>query len=223
MTQTAARRAPGVAGSSALGQRLPSFCLPMLTWEQFEWAVLAQTPSKRLKSLARPERLELPTLGFEDRYSIQLSYGRANAPALARSAERGGSARPRACSTPGARKLIFFLTALSTSSGVRRTTVLVTIAPLSLTANEERGGAHVVGKLDDRIAVNVAEREIHGFELAPELREVLEDRLAPARPAFLLDALGAFGGVASPRTDISAWRPPIHCFPGDPPDGKPTL
>jgi hypothetical protein len=30
--------------------------------------------------LARPERLELPTLGFEDRYSIQLSYGRASAP-----------------------------------------------------------------------------------------------------------------------------------------------
>ena len=28
------------------------------------------------KDLARPERLELPTLGFEDRYSIQLSYGR---------------------------------------------------------------------------------------------------------------------------------------------------
>lgn len=28
--------------------------------------------------LARPERLELPTLGFEDRYSIQLSYGRAD-------------------------------------------------------------------------------------------------------------------------------------------------
>ena len=39
--------------------------------------------------LARPERLELPTLGFEDRYSIQLSYGRALQPAgqgIARSA-----------------------------------------------------------------------------------------------------------------------------------------
>jgi FAD linked oxidases, C-terminal domain len=31
-----------------------------------------------LKELARPERLELPTLGFEDRYSIQLSYGRGS-------------------------------------------------------------------------------------------------------------------------------------------------
>ncbi len=30
------------------------------------------------KRLARPERLELPTLGFEDRYSIQLSYGRGS-------------------------------------------------------------------------------------------------------------------------------------------------
>jgi hypothetical protein len=28
------------------------------------------------EGVARPERLELPTLGFEDRYSIQLSYGR---------------------------------------------------------------------------------------------------------------------------------------------------
>src|SRR5579863_8370621 len=38
-----------------------------------------RTPSR----LARPERLELPTLGFEDRYSIQLSYGRVRR-ALAR-------------------------------------------------------------------------------------------------------------------------------------------
>ena len=30
--------------------------------------------------VARPERLELPTLGFEDRYSIQLSYGRERRP-----------------------------------------------------------------------------------------------------------------------------------------------
>ena len=33
---------------------------------------------RRIAILARPERLELPTLGFEDRYSIQLSYGRAD-------------------------------------------------------------------------------------------------------------------------------------------------
>jgi hypothetical protein len=32
-----------------------------------------------LRALARPERLELPTLWFEARCSIQLSYGRAEA------------------------------------------------------------------------------------------------------------------------------------------------
>jgi hypothetical protein len=32
---------------------------------------------KLLKRVARPERFELPTLWFEARCSIQLSYGRA--------------------------------------------------------------------------------------------------------------------------------------------------
>ena len=31
-----------------------------------------------LKNMARPERFELPTLWFEARRSIQLSYGRAS-------------------------------------------------------------------------------------------------------------------------------------------------
>src|SRR5271166_1896656 len=42
--------------------------------------------------LARPERLELPTLGFEDRYSIQLSYGRASRARHNTKRERLGSA-----------------------------------------------------------------------------------------------------------------------------------
>ena len=36
-----------------------------------------QAIANLLKSMARPERFELPTLCFEGRCSIQLSYGRA--------------------------------------------------------------------------------------------------------------------------------------------------
>ena len=39
-------------------------------------ALRIRFPPQLHKQLARPERPELPTLGFEDRYSIQLSYGR---------------------------------------------------------------------------------------------------------------------------------------------------
>src|SRR5690349_822922 len=38
---------------------------------------LHEEPRKNSKKMARPERLELPTLWFEARCSIQLSYGRA--------------------------------------------------------------------------------------------------------------------------------------------------
>ena len=36
------------------------------------------TNCKSLKNMVRPERFELPTLCFEGRCSIQLSYGRAD-------------------------------------------------------------------------------------------------------------------------------------------------
>jgi hypothetical protein len=47
--------------------------------------------------LARPEGIEPPTLGFEDRYSIQLSYGRAP--------RRGPDITPRAGLKAGARNV----------------------------------------------------------------------------------------------------------------------
>ena len=39
------------------------------------------------RDVARPERLELPTLGFEGRCSIQLSYGRVGAIVMERPAD----------------------------------------------------------------------------------------------------------------------------------------
>jgi hypothetical protein len=37
---------------------------------------MTRIDSKSMKNMARPERFELPTLWFEARCSIQLSYGR---------------------------------------------------------------------------------------------------------------------------------------------------
>ena len=56
-------------------------------------------------SMARPKRLELPTLSFEDRYSIQLSYGRLK-PAR-HSTGRSAPRRAQPCMVVQVRLFIF--------------------------------------------------------------------------------------------------------------------
>ena len=69
-----ASKAAGVMAMQIKGAVTP-MCNPVETGPGSKFSI-SITPY--LKSLARPERLELPTLGFEDRYSIQLSYGRGS-------------------------------------------------------------------------------------------------------------------------------------------------
>ena len=81
--------------------------------------------------LARPERFELPTLGSEDRCSVQLSYGRFSKSAR-HSTEGGrlGSARAEPpAQRPGGRYSTAILLALSASSGVISTVTFMLAAP----------------------------------------------------------------------------------------------
>ena len=56
-----------------------------------------------IETLARPERFELPTAWFVARYSIQLSYGRAEKGAKYRAAARRMSTGPSPAGGPGGR------------------------------------------------------------------------------------------------------------------------
>ena len=61
-------------------------------------------------------------------------------------------------------------------------------------------------------AIDVAEREIHRFQFAADLLEMLLDGVPAARAAFLCQTNGAFRIVARFETDIWAWRPPFKAL-----------
>ena len=60
--------------------KMDAALIPVATSVATKRVVRSQLTRKRLKILARPERLELPTYWFEASRSIHLSYGRAPLP-----------------------------------------------------------------------------------------------------------------------------------------------